>query len=144
MFSQNLFPIFFLIYRLYFKPNTWKHEQILKPLPLTLNPQGNSLLLAVTTKALVWETPPARISPFPPSLPPLHPFPSIQAASCGGGGAVRARGKWHSALAAPSTCDSVSGRFGRSVTSPVPFRDRSSTECCSRGFQAYPRRLVEF
>lgn len=78
MFSQNLFPIFFFLFlHIYFILNLIPEniKQFLKPLPLTLNPQGNSLLLAVTTKALVWEIPSSQ--DLPPSLPPfLPPLPN--------------------------------------------------------------------
>lgn len=56
-------------------------------------------------------------------------------------GDTRDSRKWHSGLAFPSMCDSVSGRFERSVAWQAQFLDHSSTECCSRGFQAYLRRL---
>lgn len=56
-------------------------------------------------------------------------------------GDTRDSRKWHSGLAFPSTCDSASGRFERSAAWQAQFLDRSSTECCSRGFQAYLQRL---
>lgn len=97
-FHKTFFLFFFFnIYILYFKPNTWKHKQVLKPLPLNtkstrqLTPVGHnyesSRARDPSSQDLPLSLPPSL--PSTPSQPSRHPPAEVEGEwGAGGSGTV--------------------------------------------------------